>query len=63
MSGGVIEVGRASGRIREERLRILATLDDDLDALTDRAVEAMKAEIPAYAVRNERYYADVRDQV
>ena len=63
MSGGVIEVGTAAGGIREERLRILAALAGDLDALTDRAVEAMKDEIPAYAGRDERYYADVRDQV
>ena len=62
MSGGVIAVGTAAGGIREERARILASLCDDLDALTDRAVEAMKAEIPAYAGRDERY-ADVRDQV
>ena len=62
MSGGVIAVGTAAGG-SEERSRILAALVDDLDALTDRAVEAMQAEIPAYAAQDERFFADVRDQV
>jgi PucR-like helix-turn-helix protein/diguanylate cyclase with GGDEF domain len=44
-------------------MRILIALADDLDALTERAVQAMRAEIPAYADRDERYLADVRDQV
>jgi PucR C-terminal helix-turn-helix domain/GGDEF-like domain len=48
-----------------ERARILSTLLRDLDALAERAVEAIATEIPAYArlERDERFRADVRDQV
>jgi sugar diacid utilization regulator len=49
--------------VRVESLRILGTLVDRLDELADRAVAAMRAQIPAYCDRDERFYADVRDQV
>jgi PucR-like helix-turn-helix protein/diguanylate cyclase with GGDEF domain len=54
-------VGRTS--VRAESLRILGRLVDRLDELTEVAVAAMRAEIPAYRDREQRFYDDVRDQV
>ena len=54
-------VGRTS--VRAESVRILGSLGDRLDELTEQAVAAMRAEIPAYRDREERFYDDVRDQV
>jgi PucR C-terminal helix-turn-helix domain/GGDEF-like domain len=54
-------VGRTS--VRAESLRILGRLVDRLDELTEVAVGAMRAEIPAYRDREQRFYDDVRDQV
>src|SRR6266545_5127328 len=34
-----------------------------MDTLVERAIAAMRAEIPAYGAQGERFYADVRDQV
>jgi sugar diacid utilization regulator len=48
--------------VRAERARILSTLLDDLDSLVDAAVEAIRAEIPAYAARDE-IFSDVKEQV
>ena len=44
-------------------MRILGELVERLDALTDRAVVALREEIPAYRDRDERFYDDLRDQV
>jgi hypothetical protein len=49
--------------VRAESLRILGSLVDRLDEVTERAVAAMRAEIPAYGDREARFYDDVRDQV
>jgi PucR C-terminal helix-turn-helix domain/GGDEF-like domain len=49
--------------VRAERGRILATLLDQVEDLADRAVAAMRAEIPAYAAQDAGFRADVRDQV
>jgi sugar diacid utilization regulator len=54
-------VGRTS--VRAESLRILGSLADRLDDVAERAVAAMRADIPAYRDRDERFYDDVRDQV
>jgi hypothetical protein len=54
-------VGRTS--VCAESLRILGSLVDRIDELTELAVAAMRAEIPAYRDREERFYDDVRDQV
>jgi hypothetical protein len=48
--------------VRAERARILSALLDDLDSLVEAAVEAIRAEIPAYAARDE-IFADVKEQV
>jgi hypothetical protein len=49
--------------VRAESLRILGSLVDRLDEVTERALAAMRAEIPAYRDREARFYDDVRDQV
>jgi PucR-like helix-turn-helix protein/diguanylate cyclase with GGDEF domain len=49
--------------VRSERARILSTLLDELDDLTEAAIEAIRAEIPAYKARDEPFFDDVRDQV
>jgi PucR-like helix-turn-helix protein/diguanylate cyclase with GGDEF domain len=54
-------VGEASART--ERDRIIGALLAELDALTARGTEAIQRRIPAYADCDERFIADVRDQV
>jgi hypothetical protein len=49
--------------VRAERGRILSKLLANLDALVDAAVEAIRAEIPAYAARDEGFFGDVTEQV
>jgi len=49
--------------VRAERARILSTLLADLDVLVAAAVEAIRADIPAYAARDDRFFGDVREQV
>ena len=52
-----------SDAVRQERTRILATLLTEVDVLARAAVAAMSGEIPAYAVQDDRFLADVTDQV
>lgn len=49
--------------VRAERGRILSKLLANLDSLVDAAVEAIRAEIPAYAARDEGFFEDVTEQV
>ena len=53
----------ADERVRRERARILSTLLTGVDGLADRALEAIKGEIPSYAEQDARFDDDVRDQV
>jgi diguanylate cyclase with GGDEF domain/PucR-like helix-turn-helix protein len=53
----------AAADVRAERTRILATLLDRIEEVIDRALETIRAEIPAYAAQDERFFADVREQV
>jgi PucR-like helix-turn-helix protein/diguanylate cyclase with GGDEF domain len=53
----------APAAVREERTRILRDLLDQLDDVSDAAVEAITAEIPAYAEQGAAFLRDVRDQV
>ncbi|GGV01515.1 hypothetical protein GCM10010182_18800 [Actinomadura cremea] len=64
MSGG-LSTGTLTGAdtVRTERSRILAELLTIVDELADRAVTAMRAEIPAYADRGDGFLADVHEQV
>lgn len=62
MAGVLARVADAD-EIRSERLRILAMLLADVEELADRAVSRMPREIPAYAVQDAEFFADVRDQV
>ena len=48
--------------VRAERARILSALLGNLDSLVEAAVEAIRAEIPAYAARDE-IFSDVKEQV
>jgi PucR C-terminal helix-turn-helix domain/GGDEF-like domain len=45
-----------------QRRRLLMSLLEDVDALAARGAAAMRAELPAYAARDERFDADVLDQ-
>ena len=58
-----IEAVARSDVVVAERGRILSSLLSDLTALVDGAIEAMRAEIPAYAAQGERFFDDVREQV
>ena len=53
----------AAADVRAERTRILSTLLDRIELVIDRALETIRAEIPAYATQDERFFADVREQV
>jgi hypothetical protein len=58
-----IEAMPRSDVVAAERGRILSSLLSDLSALVDAAIEAMRAEIPAYAAQGDGFFADVREQV
>jgi PucR-like helix-turn-helix protein/diguanylate cyclase with GGDEF domain len=62
-SSAVVQPVVGCTSVRAESLRILGDLVARLDEVTERAVAAMRAEIPAYRDRDERFYHDVRDQV
>ena len=49
--------------VRAERRRILTTMLERTDALVQSTVEAIRAEIPAYAAQEASFFVDVRDQV
>jgi hypothetical protein len=57
--GGAVD----QDQVRAQRDRIVGALLEDLDELAERATTAIRAQIPAYADRDERFMADVRDQV
>jgi PucR-like helix-turn-helix protein/diguanylate cyclase with GGDEF domain len=63
MCAAVVEHVAVDGDVRAERRRILLTLLDELDELTEHAVRALRAEIPAYRDVGERFLEDLRDQV
>jgi hypothetical protein len=62
-SSAVVQPVAGRTSVRAESMRILGALVDRLDEVTERAVAAMQAQIPAYRDRDERFYNDVRDQV
>jgi hypothetical protein len=63
MSAAVVEHAAVEGEVRAERRRILVTLLNELDELTEHAVVALRAEIPAYRDASGRFLEDLRDQV
>jgi sugar diacid utilization regulator len=63
MSAAVVEPVAVEGDVRAERRRILVTLLEGLDELTERGAAALRSEIPAYRDRDERFADDLRDQV
>jgi hypothetical protein len=62
-SSAVVQPVVGGTSVRAESLRILGSLVDRLDEVTERALATMRAEIPAYRDREARFYDDVRDQV
>jgi PucR C-terminal helix-turn-helix domain/GGDEF-like domain len=58
-----IEAVPRSDVVAAERGRILSSLLSDLSALVDAALEAMRAEIPAYEAQGDGFFEDVREQV
>ncbi|MET8581441.1 helix-turn-helix domain-containing protein [Streptomyces collinus] len=46
-----------------ERWRILHAVHDRVEEVAESAVEVMRAEIPSYALQDERFFEDVREQV
>jgi DNA-binding PucR family transcriptional regulator len=58
-----VEAVPRSDVVAAERGRILSSLLSDLSALVDAAIEAMRAEIPAYAAQGDGFFEDVREQV
>lgn len=54
---------RLSEPLRLERRRILHAVHDRVEEVAETAVEVMRAEIPSYALQDERFFGDVRDQV
>jgi PucR C-terminal helix-turn-helix domain/GGDEF-like domain len=63
MSAAVVEHVAVKDEVRAERRRIVLTLLDGLDDLVERAVVALRAEIPAYRDGGERFVDDLRDSV
>jgi sugar diacid utilization regulator len=58
----VVGAADGDGAVRAERRRILSTLLEHSGALVEAAVEAIRAEVPAYAAQEEPFFVDVRDQ-
>ncbi|WP_432193114.1 PucR family transcriptional regulator [Streptomyces sp. bgisy027] len=54
---------RLSEPLRRERRRILHTVHDRIEEVAEAAVEVMRTEIPSYALQDERFFDDVREQV
>jgi PucR-like helix-turn-helix protein/diguanylate cyclase with GGDEF domain len=63
MCAAVVEHAAVEGEVRAERRRILVTLLDELDELSERGVVALRAEIPAYRDGDARFVEDLREQV
>jgi hypothetical protein len=63
MCAAVVEHVAVEEEVRAERERILVTLLQGLDELSERGVSALRAEIAAYRDRDERFVEDLRDQV
>ena len=63
MCAAVVEHVAVEGEVRAERRRILVTLRQGLDELSERGVSALRAEIPAYREGDARFVEDLRDQV
>ncbi|GAA2893696.1 MULTISPECIES: PucR family transcriptional regulator [Streptomyces] len=52
-----------SDPLSRERHRILHAVQDRLEDVAKSAVAVMRTEIPSYALQDERFFDDVRDQV
>ncbi|MER5383463.1 helix-turn-helix domain-containing protein [Streptomyces sp. NPDC002688] len=61
--GPAMGTPRLSEPLRLERRRILHAVHDRVEEVAETAVEVMRAEIPSYALQDERFFGDVRDQV
>jgi PucR C-terminal helix-turn-helix domain/GGDEF-like domain len=63
MCAAVVEYVAVDQQVGAERRRILRTLLDGMDDLVERAVVALRAEIPAYRDGGGRFVDDLRDSV
>ncbi|MFF4573996.1 PucR family transcriptional regulator [Streptomyces sp. NPDC001410] len=61
--GPALDTPRLSEPLRRERWRILHAVHDRVEEVAETAVEVMRAEIPSYALQDERFFDDVRGQV
>jgi hypothetical protein len=61
--GDAYQAAFEAGEVRSERKRILRTLLDRVDDLSEVELAAIRAEVPAYTRVGDRLFEDVRDQV
>ncbi|QTD96592.1 PucR family transcriptional regulator [Streptomyces cyanogenus] len=61
--GPALDTPPLSEPLRRERQRILCAVHDRVEEVAETAVAVMRAEIPSYALQDERFFDDVRDQV
>ncbi|MFG2123412.1 PucR family transcriptional regulator [Streptomyces sp. NPDC048710] len=61
--GPALGTPQLSEPLRRERWRILHAVHERVEEVAETAVEVMRAEIPSYALQDERFFDDVRDQV
>jgi sugar diacid utilization regulator len=61
--GPALGTPRLSEPLRRERRRILHAVHDRIEEVAETSVEVMRTEIPSYALQDERFFHDVRDQV
>ncbi|MFE9020711.1 PucR family transcriptional regulator [Streptomyces sp. NPDC007808] len=52
-----------SAPLHRERRRILRAVHDRIEDVAETAVAVMRTEIPSYALQDEQFFDDVRDQV
>ncbi|MFI1168914.1 PucR family transcriptional regulator [Streptomyces sp. NPDC020801] len=61
--GPALGTAQLSEPLRRERRRILHAVHDRVEEVAETAMAVMRAEIPSYALQDERFFADVRGQV
>src|SRR5689334_9952746 len=61
--GPALGTPRLSEPLQRERWRVLHAVHDRIEEVADTAVAVMRAEIPSYALQDDPFFVEVREQV